>query len=119
MEYDLKKPCAKCPFRTDCPKGWLGKRRAQQIASSIVEQQGTFACHETTEHDDDTGEHVRTEGEQHCAGALIMLERIGRPNQMMRLCERLGMYDRTKLDMDAPVFDTPTQFVKHHTEKKS
>ena len=23
---------------------------------------------------------------------------------MMRICERLGLYDRTKLDMDSPVF---------------
>ena len=26
------------------------------------------------------------------------------PHQMMRICERLGLYDRTKLNMDAPVF---------------
>lgn len=48
----------------------------------------------------------RTGDEQHCAGALILLEKLDRPSQMMRISERIGMYDRRKLDMDAPVFDT-------------
>lgn len=39
----------------------------------------------------------------HCAGALIFLEKRYRPNQLMRISERLGMYDRTKLDMKAKV----------------
>lgn len=49
---------------------------------------------------------VPTKDSQHCAGALIFLEKIEEPHQMMRICERLGMYDRTKLDMDAPVFES-------------
>jgi pSer/pThr/pTyr-binding forkhead associated (FHA) protein len=53
--------------------------------------------------------------EQHCAGATILLERLNRPNQMMRWMERLGGYDRTKLDMDAPVYRTPTAFVRAQT----
>ena len=47
-----------------------------------------------------------TTGEAHCAGALILLEKLGEPSQMMRVCERIGLYDRTKLDMAAPVFDS-------------
>lgn len=27
------------------------------------------------------------------------------PNQMMRICERVGVYDRRKLDMDSPIFE--------------
>lgn len=113
MNYDLKRPCAHCPFRTDCPSGWLGFDRAQEIAESIIDRQQSFPCHETTSHDDD-GERVDTEGEQHCAGAMILLEKLKRPNQMMRIAERLGMYDHAKLDMTAPVFDTSEEFVEHH-----
>lgn len=36
---------------------------------------------------------------------MLMLEKINRPNQMMRICERLGMYDRTKLVGAEDVFD--------------
>lgn len=50
--------------------------------------------------------------EQHCAGAMIILERLERPNQMMRICERLGLYDRRKLKMDAPVFEDFDAFVE-------
>jgi hypothetical protein len=44
----------------------------------------------------------------HCAGALIFLEKLDSPHQMMRICERIGYYDRTKLDMTAPVVEKPS-----------
>jgi hypothetical protein len=47
-----------------------------------------------------------TEKSQHCAGALILLEKLEQPTNSMRVAERLGMYDRRELDMDAPVFDS-------------
>jgi hypothetical protein len=34
---------------------------------------------------------------------LIFNEKREQPHQMMRICERLGMYDMTKLDMEADV----------------
>jgi hypothetical protein len=34
------------------------------------------------------------------------MEKEGRSSQMMRIAERLGMYDHTKLDMDAPIYDS-------------
>ncbi len=114
MKYDMVRPCENCPFRTDCLEGWLN--RAPEIARGIVDQQGTFACHETTEFDDE-GEHDQSPDEQHCAGALILLEKIGKPNQMMRISERLGLYDHRKLDMQAPVFGSVREFVKHHGKK--
>lgn len=103
MHFDLKKPCANCPFRTDIVFP-LERERVEEIIHSISRQDQTFACHKTTRHDPDTGEHVHSKTEQHCAGALIFLERADNPNQMMRISERLGLYDRTKLQMDAPVF---------------
>lgn len=65
--------------------------------------QGAFHCHLTGETDEETSELVPTAESKHCAGALIFLEKRDRPNQMMRISERLGLYDRTKLNMDAPV----------------
>ena len=67
---------------------------------------GEFPCHKSAEivEDDETGtEFMATEKSVHCAGALIFLEKRNRPHQMMRICERLGLYDRRKLDMSAKV----------------
>lgn len=110
MGFNLKKPCAMCPFRTDSLKGWLGENRAEEIADSITRLQQSFPCHETT----GAKGKVPASGEQHCAGALILLEKIEQPNQMMRIAERFGKYDRNALDMDAPVFDEVECFIDHH-----
>ena len=105
-----------CPFRTDCVKGWLGERRAQEIADSITTLQQSFPCHKTIEYgDDDHGNETHgLENSHHCAGSLILLEKIEQPGQMMRIGERLGFYDRHALDMTAPVFDSVEEFIKRH-----
>lgn len=109
MHFDMKAPCEKCPFRTDV-KPYLNRDRAQEIADSLFPGQQTFPCHETTQFDDE-GECVVTEKEQHCAGAMIMLEAMNRPNQLMRISERLGGYDHRKLKKNAPVFRHTRAFV--------
>lgn len=113
MKFELTKPCKDCPFRTDCLKGWLGRGRAIEIAHSLTALQQSFPCHKTTE---ETGNPKN--GEQHCAGALIMLEHMEKPNQMMRIAERLRFYDRFKLKMSAPVFTDTDEFIDHHTHEK-
>lgn len=35
---------------------------------------------------------------------MATLERMDRPSQVMRVEERLGMYDRHQIDPDAPVY---------------
>lgn len=49
---------------------------------------------------------------------LILAERDGGPNQMMRICERLGMYDPSKLDTSAPVYKTWAEFGKGAVEPR-
>jgi hypothetical protein len=110
--FDMKSPCPHCPFRTDVP-GYLTKARAAEIARAL-ECDGTFSCHKTVEHDEETGEGYDTAKSQHCAGATILLEKLEQPNQMMRISERLRLYDRTKLHMDAPVFEDFGEFIDHH-----
>lgn len=112
MNFDLVAPCKDCPFRTDITF-YLRTERVEEICDAITRQQYTFACHKTTHHDDD-GEHVPSKKEQHCAGALIMLEKMNRPNQMMRIAERLRYYDRHKLRMDAPVFADGDAMIEHY-----
>lgn len=110
MNFNMKTPCPLCPFRTDV-RAYLTKARVREIIAAITLQDGTFACHKTVTHDDD-GKHVPDSKEEHCAGALIFLERMNRPNQFMRIAERIGFYNRTKLDMAFPVFETAAAMIK-------
>jgi hypothetical protein len=100
MEYTLTSPCNECPFLQKYTEGF-DMKRLLEFAS------GEFPCHKTAEtvEDEETGcsEYKARKGSVHCAGALIFLEKRKAPHQMMRICERLGMYDHTKLDMEAEV----------------
>lgn len=109
MKFDLKRPCPKCPFRHGM--GYLNGPRAEEIARSITGG-ATFACHQTTvlDSNDDLTEGPNS---QMCAGAMIALMRDERPNQIMRIAERLGVLDIDGLDMDADVGNL-TEFVMQH-----
>lgn len=102
--FKLISPCAKCPFRRDVP-GYLRPERVASICDALLRDQ-SFICHATLK--------LPSHDRQHCAGATIFLERQGRPNQMMRVSERLGLYDHRKLNMDAPVFLTAGEAIAHH-----
>lgn len=98
MKFDLKKPCKDCPFvcGSSINKS-LAEGRIEEIVHSIVNEDASFTCHKTLGYDGKKVDH------QHCAGATIYLERIGeygRPNQVLRIAERLGLYDRTKMELD-------------------
>jgi hypothetical protein len=98
--YKLTEPCGECPFR-------IGSGFTYR--SLVAHASGTFPCHKQCDLDDETSHYVpKANGKtNHCAGALIFLEKQGRPHQMMRIAERLGMYDRRKLNMDAAVVSGP------------
>lgn len=96
MKYTLTEPCDACPFL---------KGSGFTLGNLKRHASGEFACHKACDIDEESGEfHEKKNGKTpHCAGALIFLERRNQPHQMMRICERLGMYDRTKLNMKASV----------------
>lgn len=114
--FKLKRPCKKCPFRTDVP-GYLRRARAAEIARSLADG-AIFPCHETTVEveDDEEGSRVATSESQFCAGALICIEHQEVSNQATRMAERLGLYDASGLDLAAPVHKSFVDFVAHHGE---
>ena len=118
MKYDLRRPCPKCPFRPDVP-AYLRGGRAQEIATAIAAG-GGFPCHQTTvevEDDEDDVEgcdRAPTPDSQMCAGALLVMENLDAPNQIVRVAERIGLYDASKLDRSAPSFGSWMEFVEHH-----
>ncbi len=111
MKYDLLRPCPKCPFRTDIP-GYLRHERAIEISQSLA-RGAEFPCHQTTA-DDDEGGLEAGPNSQFCAGALLVMEHMEQPNQIVRFAERLGMYDAGRLDRSAPVARTLHEFADHH-----
>jgi hypothetical protein len=78
-----------------------------------------FDCHKTldyseTDECDEQGEPLeaaRTDRTAICAGFAVIAEMADRPTQMMRIAERLGMYDPKRLNLNAPVHKTAEDFV--------
>lgn len=121
MKYDLKRPCAHCPFRNDIP-AYLHPERVEEIRDAL-ERGGSFACHKTTVPCDDEDEMesigmIETEDSQFCAGAMILMEKdwsdnggvIG--NQLLRIMHRLGAFDPSRLDLTSTVFDSFDEMIE-------
>lgn len=97
MKFDLKTPCKDCPFIVGSSTNiTLAEGRLDGIVEDIRADQ-TFTCHKSLE--------LPADKQQHCAGALIFLEREENPNQMMRIAERIGVYDYRKLNMDVDLIE--------------
>lgn len=96
--YALKKPCANCPFLKDPEKAIRKHLRKGRVASIIDEltagQSTSFACHKTIGggYEDEDGVYHQSGRELQCAGSLIMMEKLGRSTNLMRIMERMGAY---------------------------
>lgn len=66
---------------------------------------GDFPCHKTTVETDD-GDRHGVSSSRHCAGALIFAEKNKNATQLMRIAERLGMYDARKMMADQEAVDS-------------
>lgn len=98
MRFDLTSPCKDCPFICNSSTNRsLDSERLKNIANDIRNDM-SFTCHKSLDKPKSL--------QQHCGGALIMLEKENNPNQIMRTAERLRVYDYTKLNMDADIDDT-------------
>jgi hypothetical protein len=106
MHFDLLRPCSSCPFlRIGGVR--LTEARVEEIAGGMLSTQGaTFACHKTTTPSSDGMDMLETKDSRHCAGALIFAEKNENATQMMRIAERLGMYNPRKMMADQAVVDS-------------
>lgn len=105
----LNSPCLHCPFRKDI-SAYLTPERAQEIADSL-RSGAEFPCHKTVDYSKDS-EGVTTSESKFCAGSMVVLEKSEGPNQMMRIAERLGLYDYRNLNTEAPVFESLEEFIE-------
>jgi hypothetical protein len=118
MKMDLRAPCANCPFRSDVVP-YLTIERVEEIIAAITDGDASFSCHKHNSFgEDDEGDSMTIEGPdaQHCAGAMILLEKIEQPNQWMRIAERLRIYNRHRLKMNAPVYDSPEEMIEAYDQ---
>jgi hypothetical protein len=106
MKYTMTTPCHWCPF---VRHSGFTFERLQEHAS------GEFACHKTctlVDHDDGDGTvYTASKKSLHCAGALIFLLKQGESTQMMRIAQRLKLFDPSKLDMEANVGNGPADYL--------
>lgn len=114
--FNLKRPCDNCPFRSDV-KPFIYAARAREIVRSL-EQNGMFHCHKTISHDEETSEYVASKDDQLCAGASIVMLKMERPNQMLRIGMRTG-WDPQTMDMNAPVYKSFKHFIAAHVKSSA
>lgn len=97
-------PCGKCPFRSDVPI-YLRKDRRAGIVESILLNDEDFYCHQTTTYDEETEDMEVGRDSKICAGAIKMIEQSHGSTNMMRVLERIGMYDAAQIGRGAEVWD--------------
>lgn len=115
--YTLKSPCKDCPFRSDVNR-YLTPQRAQGIVDDSYED-SNFYCHKTVDYSAENGDGTVVDKSRVCAGFLITMEKEGVANQPTRIAERLGIYDRGQLDMDAPTYDSMQDWVRSYSPEES
>jgi hypothetical protein len=78
LHWDLKSPCADCPFRKSTPFHQGVAEGSPDLINSMIS--GTFAhtCHKTDPRADSEHGKRHTGKLQHCIGALFMLIKTGR-----------------------------------------
>jgi hypothetical protein len=109
MQFNIKRPCSACPFRSDVAP-FL--HRAPRIAKQLKDDHFWFACHETT--GIKSGKRVNPANQSHCAGAMMVLWKSGMANIAMRLALVYKMITREQLEQDVPVFASLDEFAAHH-----
>lgn len=116
--FRLKRPCGGCPFTAGGVELEPGRLEGI-VADLLADDQKIFHCHETVYSDrlggefDDEGKYCPSHRESFCAGAMVVLERMGRPSVAQRLGRALGYYDPEVLMQNAAVVVRPP----HHGDR--
>ncbi len=111
--FRLKRPCGGCPFTAGGVE--LEPGRLEGIVSVLLaDDHQVFHCHETVYSDrlggtfDDEGRYAPSHRESFCAGAMVALEKLGRPSVAQRVGAAVGVYDRQVLMSSAHLVVRPS-----------
>lgn len=91
----MGQPCCDCPFRKDCPKGWLGSKRMQNIIEST-----SFVCHKT-----------KDKRRKQCAGHMLF---HGSKNVFVSLANVLNV--KLKIYGKNLIFENEKEAKAHHEQ---
>ena len=107
IRFDLRRPCGTCPFlRAVDPRLHLeeiSSRRLERMAPDMPTI--PWACHSTTTKCEE-GRESCNDRTQHCAGALIVLEKQGTPSGPRTFVAAIDEIPIADLDLEAPTFDS-------------
>ncbi len=111
--FDLKRPCANCPFRIGQGSRFrLTEERVDGIFEAVA-----FQCHKTVDYDRYDDEEARSgDRPQQCAGLMAVLHRSDRHNQIMQVAERLTGFDPATVDPDGVAYASVQDARKAHVE---
>lgn len=111
----LTKPCHNCPFLKDGAIVLEDGRLEGIIQSLVNDDRTTFQCHKTVHNKrtggdwDDDGNYIASGKESMCAGAMIYLEKIGRPTVSMRIGRIYKLYHPNQLQSSFNLVIDPIQ----------
>ena len=84
--------CPNCPFLDNGKKINLNDSRVDEIKEMLLnERDSSFNCHKTVYNLDNKMEKSEPQALKMCYGAYKYLLKHNKPNQQMRLAERLGI----------------------------
>jgi hypothetical protein len=107
--FDLRRPCANCPFRKGVGETFQ-LRRLHEIF-----RQDAFQCHRTVDYAHWNDPRKRQgDKPQQCAGLMAVLAREGKPNTIMQVASRLGHLDLAALDPEHEAYDTWADVLRAH-----
>lgn len=131
VQYNRKLPCNACPFRPNSLPGWLGDYAPAEIIDCI-RYEIPFYCHQEIENLPQSGTidletaqlnaeangydmedwRMHLDAINHCAGALIMAKKMAKLPRDRRASNAVK-----NISLNAPVFQTPEDFIDYHTKK--
>jgi len=113
----LSAPCSNCPFLK------MGGVRVRTARMNLILRGSTFSCHKTVDYDareengdddsDDEDNRLSAPGKDEavCGGFLIFNDKQQTDTQMMRIAQRLGMYNPADSKQRDKVFDTRSELM--------
>ena len=113
FHFDLKRPCAHCPFVNTAERTPLTHGRAVELVSAIRDEGKTFVCHETS---DSLGS--KSVHDQQCAGVMLLVDKEKglAGHSLFRIAMFLKILDPANLDRTAPVFASFEAFTEANKE---
>jgi len=108
--FDLKTPCANCPYRKTGGIRLTPSRVADLIDYAIGDPGKTFPCHKA--------HYADKPRNMNCAGHAIFAEKNKHRNQMLQIAQRLGLYDPSALRGHDEVFDTAEEMMETAVERR-